>query len=737
MLDRATLRALAEHPERNDPALNVALAEEGDVAVLLALAECPAVGWEALATILARVAREGELVGQDPEPDPDTTLRRGSRRDSQPAITNGTDLETRLVLHPRADDAVRDTILARHADDPFFVLAAAAHARATVAALDRAARWPALTALHDRPWLAVLDPASVPPLVLDEWTADADSLLREAAAVVAKDPGRLSVLAADPSRRVRRAVASNPAAAPELRGALAEADAACEVRVRATQPAPARKDESDVRGLRGVDATAARFVDAVRSMEAGGSLALDVARAVRAGPLDVEGARLAARALDEASVGSIVASRPLGDEIGIALAAGISLRDDIVKVDGEGDDVLLAQCVRALAGADRSGGVVTGKGRLAGWLAEGVASALRDTAQGALEVAESLGRASLAADRMVLGRVASSKASPDGLIVTLARQAAASRAPVSIALVELAWRDPRIDHETVTLLGSLVRPKAVAGAPEGSPENEVDLDPRARPLEVLERVGGALVGKAALSPRAALALVALEPRRVRYVLSALPQWRGVLSGVHVARVLRAHAGALSAAGPSATKRTAGGAPATWTQRRLDEAELAVALAIGDLGAKDVAARVVAGQDLVVSGTALAAGMEARASIEGVPSQEPLVELLARGRSQDAALLAAWLLVEALDRPRSAAGIAAALDAPWAVSAHGTTRAGSVPPSARSMVAPGIAEALATLERRTPGRLGLVNPQTPRGRAALVSGIARAYRALGGMSVTEG
>jgi hypothetical protein len=28
------------------------------------------------------------------------------------------------------------------------------------------------------------------------------------------------------------------------------------------------------------------------------------------------------------------------------------------------------------------------------------------------------------------------------------------------------------------------------------------------------------------------------------------------------------------------------------------------------------------------------------------------------------------------------------------------------------------------------------PQTPRGRAALASGIARAYRALGGMAVEE-
>src|SRR6202042_321811 len=67
MLDRASLRTLAQHPERNDPILNVALAEEGDIAVLFALAECHGVGPEALAKIAGRVEQEGELVGHEPE----------------------------------------------------------------------------------------------------------------------------------------------------------------------------------------------------------------------------------------------------------------------------------------------------------------------------------------------------------------------------------------------------------------------------------------------------------------------------------------------------------------------------------------------------------------------------------------------------------------------------------------------------------------------------------------------
>jgi hypothetical protein len=53
-----------------------------------------------------------------------------------------------------------------------------------------------------------------------------------------------------------------------------------------------------------------------------------------------------------------------------------------------------------------------------------------------------------------------------------------------------------------------------------------------------------------------------------------------------------------------------------------------------------------------------------------------------------------------------------------------------------MVPLGLSEALAALERRGPGRLAAAMPQTPRGRAALASGIARAYRALGGMAVVE-
>src|SRR5690349_943761 len=51
MLDRASIERLARTPEKNAPLLNVALAEEGAAAVLLALARSTAVGPEALAII--------------------------------------------------------------------------------------------------------------------------------------------------------------------------------------------------------------------------------------------------------------------------------------------------------------------------------------------------------------------------------------------------------------------------------------------------------------------------------------------------------------------------------------------------------------------------------------------------------------------------------------------------------------------------------------------------------------
>ncbi len=716
MLDRASLRTLVRDPERNDPILNVALAEEGDIVVLLALADSSATGPEALAKIQERIEREGERVGHEEEPAVEDPRRRGSVRpdEAKPAPSNGLELDAKLVVHPRADASVRDSVLARHVDDAFFLLAAAAHPSATPRALELLVKWPSETPLHDRTWLGLIDPHAVPPMLLDMWTRDDDELAREAAAKLSRDPFQLESLARDPSRRVRRAVAGSPNAGP-LRVELLERDPACEVRGRAAAAVEGR----EARATHGADVTSARFKAATLSMGSGGVLASDVVRAVTLGPLDEEGALLAARALDEAGVAALVASRAHASGVDLALAAGIAFRRDM---DGEAEakGELLTHCAHTLAGADRSGGTLTGKGRLASWLADGVARAAELAPD---ELVLALVSHTLAANRMVLGRAAKKLADGDR-VPGWCDSALATGLPVPLALLELAWRTPKVADETIARLAAQVeKPPRI----DGSPEAEVDLDPCGRSLALLERIGSALVGKSPLSPRAALALVALEPRRIRYVLSALPQWKGVLTGANVARVLRAHAGALSAAGPSGQKRPSQ-ASASWTQRRLDEVDLAVALAIGDLAPREAVARLVSGYAALTQGPALAAGMEARAAIDGTPALEPLVEHLAKERARDGAALAAWLLVERLDRIRSPTGIAAALDAQWVAPKSAST--------SRSMIPSGLSEALAALERRSPGRLAEAIPQTPRGRAALASGIARAYRALGGMSVNE-
>ena len=202
MLDRATIDRLSRAPEKNAQALNVALAEEGRSDVLLSLARSPSLGPEALAVLAARVAAEGDAVGRAPPVHPE---------DHVPVTA---DLDRLLVAHPRAPGDVRDAVLSRHPADPFFVLAAASHPAATATAVLRAVDWPSASPAHDRLWLALIDPAAVAPLTLEEWSQDESPLRREAAARIARDPAlHAAPFAADRSRQVRRALASNRFAA--------------------------------------------------------------------------------------------------------------------------------------------------------------------------------------------------------------------------------------------------------------------------------------------------------------------------------------------------------------------------------------------------------------------------------------------------------------------------------------------------------------------------------------------
>jgi hypothetical protein len=201
----------------------------------------------------------------------------------------------------------------------------------------------------------------------------------------------------------------------------------------------------------------------------------------------------------------------------------------------------------------------------------------------------------------------------------------------------------------------------------------------------------------------------------------MPTWRGTLTGTRLARVLRSHAGALSAIQRPAhgTPPPSGPRPASvarWTDRKLIEAEAAIAIAVGDLTVAELVRRLVSGALKLQDGVMLAAGIEARAAIDGPAGFVALLEYASSRRTEDAAALALWMLLEELDRVRASSLIASAID--------GLSITGSVVP-------PAVCEALATLERRSPGRLENVHAQSPRGRATVASAIARAYRAFGG------
>ncbi len=701
MLDRATLDRLAKTPEANAPMVNVALAEEGSADVLLALATSAAVGPEALAVIALRIEAEGDLVGRTAD-------------EAEPLASVVEALDRRLVVHRNTPGHERDQVLARHADEAFFVLAAATHARATDAAIERAARWPAASAAHDRLWIPLLDPARIAPLTLEAWATDGDAHLRETVARVARDSALLEPLSADAARRVRRAVASNMHASG-LRARLAASDVAPEVRARAEAPLSAHEVETET-----VSVDSARFAAALRAMEQGGVLSPDVTRAFSSdfGALDDEGAKLAAEVLARAEVAGLFdklgGSDPRSSRVA-SFAAGLALRAPTLGA-GDASDAetreladLVYDASKALARLPTSSPLAS-KARVAAWLADGLSRVPFDVD----ELVRALASSPLASDRMVLARAASTR--PD-LVRSLADKGRHA-AVVPGALLELAWADLQVDDATVLDLASRVqKPRKRA---EDLPEDEIDLDPSLRSLAVLERVVLAVVLRANVTPRAALPVTGLDSRRVRYVLSAMPQWKGRLSGGKLARVLRQHAGALEAAHAEGRTRSAKVEP--WTERLMHEIEVAVALAVGHLTGAEVASRVGSGRQAVSDGLTLAEGAEARAALEGPGAVAPLLAWASRTRTQSAPALAVWLLLERFDRERSSALVASAID--------GVASADAL--QGKAVVHPSVVDAIALLERRKPGRLETIHPQSPKGRAAVGSALARAYRGLGGM-----
>ncbi|MET0594620.1 MAG: hypothetical protein ABW133_18110, partial [Polyangiaceae bacterium] len=422
MLDPASLEKLAATPERNDPMLNLALAEEGGPGVLLSLASCPEVREEAIATIAERLDRDREALAAEDEATGEI-----------PAL----ELEKKLIAHPHAPAAVRDSVLRRHATDPFFVLSAGAHRAATPLALELLANFPSASPLHDRPWLAWLGAAKSDARLLEAWT-DGPELLREAAAALVREEPLLQKLARDPSRRVRRALAGNMNGTA-TRGYLAEHDGAAEVRARAR-----RSPDRDVPS----------FAASLRAMEAGGTLAPDVRRALLdAGPLlDEEGAFLGARHLDEVGLSALVAQTtgPERDPLD-PRAAGVGVGLGFRRVShAPGSDVhdpqLSLDIVHLLTRQPSTETRFTGKARVAHWIAQCLSRSRLDLSSEHLAIAPG----TLASDRMVLRRWANAPAA------TNVAAWLASSGAVPAAVVELAWQNPAVSDDDVIALARRV-----------------------------------------------------------------------------------------------------------------------------------------------------------------------------------------------------------------------------------------------------------------------------------------
>jgi hypothetical protein len=686
MLDPELLAELAAHPERNAPEVNVALAEQGETPVLLALAGSAAVGAEALATIAARIAAEGDALELDDD------LDGGAHR--EPALL---ELDRLLVANPQSPDAVRDGVLGRHPADPWFVLAASTHPRASLRALEAAARWPSRQPALDRSWIAAIQPDALPPLVAEEWAQSDEVLLREAAARLAREEALLARLAADDARQVRRAVSSNPYA-DGVRERLA-GDPAVEVRARA-QGAIGHHGPTSV--------GSARFAAALRAMQSGGVLAPDVAEALScAADLEQEGALLAARVLPRPAVVRLIREAERAD-VAVGLAAGLALRDEDAEDERR---ELVVDAAKALSQqpAQQQYGALTGKARLAAWLGEGVAQCRH------------LDRRRLVAELtgdVIAGEVLSRSVAVEPALLSELCGYASGGEPVPAALLPLAWHSPALSDDAVVDLAKRIAPLKRRG--QDLAEDELDLEPTRRPLEVLEQVVLAASRRATVSPRAALAVAALDARRVRYVLTALPAWRGRLGGTMLGRVLKQNAGALAVAKSEARRRFAALEP--WTERILNDIEVAVAIAVGHFTAKALVDRLVAGRHKLVDGTSVASGADARATLEGPEAIRPLVVWAAQQRGTQGAALSLWLLLERFDRERPPTMIASGIDS---LASRDAT------------VSADVSEALATLERRQPGRLEAVAPQTPRGKATLASALARAYRAVGGLRDERG
>src|SRR5579859_7170171 len=214
MLDPRTIRALAARLAVNGRELNVSIAEEGDAHALASLARWQGLEPEALATIAHRLLHGSKVEiaeGEDPP-----TIEIPWEPSDEPRAERPWTLERALlsmiVVHPRAPTDALVEIVERNVKEAGFLVAASLASAAPASIVDRVARARARSALHDRPWIDLLSARIDAGAYARTWSGSSEELLREAAARISENAETLDALARDPSRRVRRAVAFNPAA---------------------------------------------------------------------------------------------------------------------------------------------------------------------------------------------------------------------------------------------------------------------------------------------------------------------------------------------------------------------------------------------------------------------------------------------------------------------------------------------------------------------------------------------
>src|SRR6185436_10736237 len=90
----------------------------------------------------------------------------------------------------------------------------------------------------------------------------------------------------------------------------------------------------------------------------------------------------------------------------------------------------------------------------------------------------------------------------------------------------------------------------------------------------------------------------------------------------------------------------------WTERLMSEIEMSIAIAVGHVTGAEIARRLAGGRQTLEDGTSLAAGVLARAAMEGALAVRPILDWAAQNRSAVPSALALWLLLEQLDRERA-------------------------------------------------------------------------------------